>query len=194
MTWDSHTSRLINGIKYCCRAFNRSCKFLNIDTRKLLYNAVIASRFNYCDAIWDCCSVRNKQRLQTIQNKCARHILDRLPGTSAAPLLQELGWINLEKKRKLHKCVLLHRLLQNRGPNPLIDMLNPYMPTSTAGTRGAGNGNLFIPRYHTNYIRKSYFMDAALLWNTIPVDIKSTESSASFKEKMHIHLLNATPE
>ena len=194
LTWDMHTSNLINTLKYCFYSFSRSCKYLNYDTRIMLYNAVIASRLNYCDAIWDCCSVNSKHRLQTIQNRCARRILNCVPGTSSAPLLKELGWIRLDKKRKLHKCVYLHRLLQGKGPQPILDMLKPFANNTRIMTRGVNNQNLFIPRHHTNYVKKSYFNDTAVLWNSIPKEIKAAKSNKTFKERLYLHLLEASPQ
>ena len=194
LKWETHTRNLINGLKFCYRSFCRSCKMLNTDTRKMLYNAAIASRMNYCDAIWDACNSNTRSKLQTIQNRCARRILNRPPGTTAAPLIKELGWISLEKKRKLHKCVLLHKLLQGTGPSPLINMLEPYNNRTALNTRGTANNCLYIPSFKTNYIKKSFFMDSAKLWNSLPLDIKSTTNSSTFKEKLHAYFLNGTPD
>ena len=119
---------MINNLKYVYKGFSRSCNYLKTDTRKLLYNAAIASRLNYCDTIWDKCGTRNKKRLQSIQNRCARRIVDARPGTSARnildvnprtsakPLLRDLGWLNLENKRKLHKYVLMKKVMNDDGP------------------------------------------------------------------------------
>ena len=194
LSWDKHTTKVINSMKFCFRSFSRSCKMLNTDTRKLLYNAVIASRLNYCDAIWDSCTVGNKKKLQSIQNRCARRILNCIPGTSSAPLRKELGWLPLDKKRTLHKCVLLHRLMHNNGPKLLLEMLSQYKQDSGITTRRNSNGGLFIPRYNTNYMAKSFFVDTAKTWNSIPLSIKQTVNNTTFKEKLHIYFLNETLE
>ena len=172
------------------RGFSRSYRMLNTDTRKMLYNAIIASRLNYCDSIWDSCKMNNKNKIQTIQNRCARRILNCLPGTSAAPLLRELGWIDLDQKRKLHKCVFLHRLMKGSGPAPLISMLEPLLRDSSAGTRTVCNGGLFIPRYRTDYVGRSFFIETAKLWNKIPLEIKLIDNSKTFKERLHVLFLN----
>ena len=189
LSWDAHTSNLINSLKYTYRSFSRSCKLLTLDSRKLLYNAAIASKLNYCDTIWDTCSVGNVNRLQTIQNRCARVILGRPPGTSAAPLLQELGWLNLAYKRKLHKCVLLYKLLKGEGPQVLLEMLETIKNDATKVTRGTINQNLSLPTHKTNHVGRSFFCDAAKLWNSIPLTIKQTNSTATFKEKLNKHFL-----
>ena len=163
---------------------------LSEDSRKLLYNAAIASRLNYCDMVWHNCGAEYTNKLQTIQNKSARRILNKLPRTSAAPLLKELGRISLSDKRQLHKCVFLHRLLQGKGPTVLKDMLAPYKEAETRTTRGSTSNCLYIPGFKTDYIRKSYMYEAVKLWNSIPAELRNIKNSDSFKEKLHIYFFS----
>ena len=192
LTWDNHIKNLINNLKYCYRSFRRSCRFLSTDSRKMLYNAVIASRMNYCDMIWDKCSVSSRNKLQSIQNRCARTILGSRPGTSAPPLLQQLGWITLEDKRKIHKCVLMHRLLNGRGPKVLLDRLCNYINTRPTGipTRNTTSNSLVTVAHNTNYLAKSYFYDTMKIWNSLPTTLRQIENSTTFKDNLQKHLLH----
>ena len=193
LTWDTHTGKLIKGLRFCFRSFSRSCRMLTRDTRKLLYNSAIASRMNYCDTVWDCCSVNSRNKMQTIQNRCARRILNHLPGTTAPPLINELGWISLDRKRKMHKCVLLHRLINGRGPSTLIQKLTPFTEGNrTRTTRSVENGALFIPGYRTDYIKKSFFHDTVKEWNQLPLALKSVKNNSTFKEKLYLYYLGGT--
>ena len=147
---------------------------------------------NYCDMIWDKCrpSSSSRNKLQTIQNRCARTILGSRPGTSAPPLLRQLGWITLEDKRKLHKCVLMHRLLHGNGPKVLLDRLSRYINTNEIPTRSATSNNLVIVARNTNYLANSYFCDTVRIWNGLPTTLRQIESSTTFKENLQKHLLN----
>ena len=155
LSWETHTHGLINSLRYRFRSFNRSCRMLNTDSRKLLYNAVIASRLNYCDVIWDNCNQTSCNKLQTVQNRCARTILNATPGASSGPLLNELGWLNLKEKRKLHKCVLMHELLLNKGPPALCNELIPFKNRGTYSTRATTNNNGSV---HPKSTRESDFV------------------------------------
>ena len=190
LSWDSHTNKLIGSLRHCYRSFSRSCKWLTVDSRKLLYNAAIASRINYCDAIWDKCKQDTVKKLQTIQNRCARRILEASPGASAGPLLRELGWLTLQEKRKLHKCVLVHGLMQGKGPHALCSELDKLRTTSAIGTRATTGECLSLKSHRTNYVAKSFFYDAAKLWNKIPQSIRQTKNRSTFKEKLHHYFLN----
>ena len=190
LSWESHTSKLIGGLRHRYRSFSRSCKYLNKDSRKLLYNASIASRMNYCDIIWDICNKDSSNKLQSIQNRCARRISDSSPGTSALPLLRELGWLTLEEKRKLHKCVLMHRLLNGKGPVMLCEEISSWRNCGVKSTRGVTNDCLSLPYHRTDYITKSFNYDTAKIWNKIPWEIRKIENKFTFKEKLHNYFIN----
>ena len=139
LSWGNHTRKLIGTLRHCYRSFSRSCKILTTDTRKLLYNSAIASRLNYGDIIWDRCNIDSVNKLQTIQNRCARKINGTMPGSHAVPQIRQLGWLTLELKRRLHKCVMMHELLLGRGPDILIRELKPWTERHQRTTRGAAN-------------------------------------------------------
>ena len=145
---------------------------------------------NYCDVIWDNCKQDKTNKLQTIQNRCARKILEKMPGASAGPLLKELGWLTLKEKRGLHKCVMLHGLLQGKGPQTLCAEVDKWRNRGITVTRGVTNHSLSLPTHNTNYITKSFFYDTAKLWNKIPLSIRQIKNRTTFKEKLHSHLIN----
>ena len=192
LTWEAHTNKLIGNLRHRYRSFSRACKNLTVDTKKLLYNAAIASRLSYCDIIWDKCRINSANKLQTIQNRCARIIHAAQPGVSALPIIRELGWLTLAEKRKLHKCVLLHELLLGRGPQILLDELRPWTDRHSRDTRGTASENLNVIAHSTDYITKSFFYDTSKLWNTLPLQIRRTKNRTTFKEKLHKHFLTAT--
>ena len=160
-----------------------------ITTRKLVKLNSIASRLNYCNCIWDKCSVEFRKKLQTIQNRSARRILIQLPGVSAAPLMHKLGWIALARKRKLHKLVLLHRLLLGNGPRKLRSKLLQYKRKPAKSTRGVQNNNLYINSFRTDYIKKSFFYDAIKQWNSLPIKLKDIKSNRNFKDRLQAYFL-----
>ena len=67
-------------------------------------------------------------------------------------------------------------------------MLIPFLNSTHINTRGTSNQNLFIPACSTDYIRKSFFTDVAMMWNTIPKEIKNLKNSIRFKEKLQSFL------
>ena len=185
LKWDVHTSYLIKNLNYVYRGFSRSCRLLKEDTKKLLYNATVASRLNYSDAVWDICGARNKRRLQTIQNRCVRRITGSRPGTSAAPLIKSMGWLDLEAKRKLHKCVLLKKIVDENGPRALKELMTCFRTGGTVNTRLTAHGGYILPKFNTDYFRNSFFCDTIKIWNSLPAHLREIKNINTFKENLH---------
>ena len=94
-------------------------------------------------------------------------------------------------KRKLHKTVMLHRLLQGAGPEKLLERLQLFKNESSTSTRGAASNNLYITSFRTNYVKRSFFYDAVTTWNKLPSNLKEIKSNKNFKAKLQTHLLNS---
>ena len=125
-----------------------------------------------------------KQRVQVIQNEAARAILNKKPRTSAQPLLKELGWMNLEKKRSLHSEVLFHKIVNGVAPITLREKLRNFEPSDNADLRARRN-TFFIPSYRTNNMAKSFFVTTIKGWNRIPPDVRNTNQSTNFKARLN---------
>ena len=183
LKWDTHINEVIRGCKYHLRAFRRTASYLNIDERKLLYNACIASRLAYGDVIWKETTEALKNRLQVIQNDAARAIFSKKPRTSAKPLLKDLRWMTLYEKRKMHSEVLLHKIINGEAPRSLQNMLQTYKrPTNDDRQR---RNDLYIPAYRTNSMANSFFITTIKSWNKIPHDLKMTKKSQNFKARLN---------
>ena len=189
LTYESHLRELISNVKYRYRAFSRIARFLNEDTKLLLYNSVIACRLNYCDVVWNTGNKYMKDRLQTIQNRAARIILNSGPLENAEGLMDQLGWLNLQEKRLLHGLVLIHKLLHGKGPKTLTTEANNLMVSRDRVTRALINNNLEITYSRTNYGKKVFLNSLCKQWNRIPKLIRDVENSQSFKEKLYQHML-----
>ena len=176
------------------RGYSRSCKYLNQAGRKLLYNSAVASRVSYCDQVWDKCGSRNGKRLQTIQNRCVRRITGSRPGSNAAVQIKSLGWLNLETKRKLHKCVLLKKIINEGGPDALKDLMGCFGSSNGRSTRLTSHGGFTLPCIKTDYYRNSFLYDAVKTWNSLPAHLREINNITTFKENLHKYLAYDAPD
>ena len=46
--------------------------FIPSHTLKMLYNSIVAPHFDYCDIVWNTCAEIDKEKLQRLQNRCAK--------------------------------------------------------------------------------------------------------------------------
>ena len=190
LKWTKHIQQTVKNVKYQYRAFSRAIKYLDRDTRLMLYNSSLASRFNYADCVWSHCSKRDGGALQTVQNMAARRIMNAGPLESSQPILAELGLLTLEKKRLLRSLVLMFKLVNGQGPKELTDELAKYIrPTShVSGTRMGNISRYWIPYYNTDYKGTSFFIRMIKEWNRLPADLVNSASSDAFKRGAYLLL------
>ena len=188
LKWNDHVNGTIRRCKYQLRAFYRSMKFLDLNEKRLLYNSCLASRLSYADVIWSRCAMAKKKRLQTIQNMAARAILGTNKFEHAEPLIKELKWITLERKRQLHELVMFHKIYMNKGTNSQTDRLEKYKVQPRFNTRQVGTSHLTIPAFRTNYLKESFYIRNIRTWNNLPSELRSLTTTATFKARLHNHL------
>ena len=56
-----------------------------------MYIGIVEPHLNHCCSVWGSCGTTRLNKLQTLQNRAARIVTDSDFGTSAAPLIQDLG-------------------------------------------------------------------------------------------------------
>ncbi len=71
-----------------------------INTRKLVFNALVRPHLDYCSVVWHACSSKLKDRVESIQNYGMRVILGKPPRTPNSSLRTELGLTTLEQRRE----------------------------------------------------------------------------------------------
>ena len=78
--------------------------------RLLFYNSLVLSIFDYADLVWgDKDIVSLMKELQILQNKAAKLILDISLHFSSTDALRVLRWLNLEERRKCHRCIYAYK-------------------------------------------------------------------------------------
>ena len=64
----------------------------------------------------------NKLLLRCLQDKAAKSILDRPLHSSSTDALKFLRWLNLEERRKCHRCIYAYKCI-NGQPEHSLDIL-----------------------------------------------------------------------
>ena len=76
LSFDKHISHLCKRASRQTYALARICKYLNDGTRISLYHAFIASNFKYCDIAWHFCSAGNTYKLEKMNKRALRIVLN----------------------------------------------------------------------------------------------------------------------
>ena len=111
-----------------------------------------------------------------MQYKAALAITGAIQGTSRDNIYQELGLNSLKSRRSYKRVVCMFKLMNEKVPNYLINLIPKYEPTIR--TR-----NNSIPSYkcRTNCFKNSFIPSALNDWFNLDINIRNSESISLFK-------------
>ena len=102
LSWKGNTDEIRKKVSAGISAIRRIKPFVDQETLILIYNAIVRPYFDYCCEVWDVFSEGQSKRLQKLQNRAARIILNVSNDVEHTIALRTLGWEPLQTERKIH--------------------------------------------------------------------------------------------
>ena len=93
------------------------------------------------------------KRLQKLQNRDARIIMNMSNDTDHYVALQALGWKTLKVERRKAKAKMMYKLLNNMGPQSLTNLFT-YKGEMTSYNLRNISSTLCLPQRRTNNLKK----------------------------------------
>ena len=180
LSWNMHINKLIKKIASSIGAIKRVRPFVPFTTLQYIYNSLVQPHFNYCCVVWDNCNKTYADKLQKLQNRAARVLTSSSYDIAADFLLERLGWRKLDTQRKLEKAVMVYKSLNGLAPDYLRPMFIDRSSITNYSLRDT-EGKLAIPKPRTNYLKNSFGYSGAVLWNSLPTELRKTNNLSVFK-------------
>ena len=178
LTWKSNTENICKKVTSGIFALRSLKPFVDKDTLLSVYNSVVRPYFNYCSEVWDVFGEIQSTRLQKLQNRSARVIMNMGNDVESTVALNALGWEPLKAERK--KAKLMFKLLNGMGPKSLSNLFHYKNEFTDYELRGVSN-SLCLPQPHTNSMKKSFMYDGVTLWNSLPKELRDIKSLSCFQ-------------
>ena len=152
-------------IDYICKKLSqrigllRSIKhYLPFTERVLFYNAIIKPILMYGGSVWGSTSKDNIKRVFKLQKRAASVILDaKTKETRTVRLFEKLGWL------PFYQITRVSDISKRSSRHGNITLRCPKYSRETEGGR-------------------TFLISTIKLWNTLPVDIRSSNSIRAFKQ------------
>ena len=103
------------------RSIGRICKYLTNENLKLLVNALVISRLDYCNSILYGLPKRELDKLQRVQNTAAG-LIKQYDHIKPAPL-QKLHWLRVESRIIFKVILITFKILHGLSPAYLSSLL-----------------------------------------------------------------------
>ena len=170
----SHISAICSSCIYHIRDLRRIRRHLDLDSAKLLANALVSSRFDYCNSLLSGIAETDLTKLHRVLNRLARVVTKSPPSTRSVPLLRSLHWLPVKYRVHFKICLLTYKALHEEQPVYPRSLIAISLPSrSLRSNRGI---TLLVPRIRTNTSKRAFSSCAPSLWNNLPLSVRSATS------------------
>ena len=193
LKWDKHLSKLAKTLNFKVYTLSKLASFLPRNILVRIYMSVIQPSIDYAITIWGYTTLGNIDKIQRLQNLCARIILRRFDyvNVRGEDLVKEMNWLNVVARRNYFMILLMFKCIYDIAPPYLSDHIHVTNEIVLIGptTRGSSFNIYMDVIPSSEFLKKSLFVAGPILWNSLPVELKENNEIRSFKRLVKLYLL-----
>ena len=142
-------------------------------------------------SVWGTWSKQLKDMINCPQHRAARIVTGIFDFINfhGANLMENLGWHSFDNRRDYFTATMMLKCIYGLAPLRLINELIVISDAHSPNTRASSNGNILVPMPHVEQFRNSFKYRGAVLWNTLPRDIREAQNIDEFKYRHRKHYL-----
>ena len=181
LIWDSHYKYIVKKVSTHLWLLSQISSYLSVKDRLLFYNAYIRPHFYYCSVIWGSSTCSNTDKITKLQRRACKLTL-RNEYSNLEEAQNRLNMLSFSESVFLQKAKVMYKVSNNIAPEYLTDLfkMRESNSNSTLNLRSVSNKHFLIPKPKINLFKNSLSYSGALVWNSIPLDIKNSMTLDSF--------------
>ena len=168
MNMDQHITKLCQTINWQIRNLYRIRRYVDQETCANIVRAMLLSRLDYCNVLFKKDLVLD--RLQRLQNKCARLVFMPPRRAHISFLLKKLHWLRIKDRISFKTLLYVYKSLNGLCPRYIDACLTVKRPREGSVNTSTDHGlNLRVPRSNKYASDRAFSVAAPLKWNTNPI-------------------------
>ena len=193
LNFKSHVDSITRKCGYHIRNLYAIKRFITRDLLIILVKALIISRIDFCNALYVGQPKYLIDRLQTVQNRCARLVCGLPPRSPTSAVIRSLHWLSMELRIIYKICLIVFKTLYYGKPLYLREILN--IKPVKRGLRSGDSLTLLepLPVTGTSFIERAFQFSGPRLFNKLPPAVRGSPTVISFKNRLKTHLFTMMP-
>jgi len=191
LTFHKHVNLVSQSCYYHIKALRHIRHCLDIHTASLIAHALVSSRLDYANSILLGAPLYTINKLQHIQNTLARIVLQSNSHTHSEALLQQLHWLPVHSRIRFKLATITYKALSTNSPQYLASLIHYNQPARSL--RSSNQHYLFPTASKINFGSRSFRCSAPVVWNSIPLEIRSSPTIDSFKRNLKTYYFRHPP-
>ncbi len=179
LSFEKHISNVTKTAFFHLRNIAKLRNMLPVSDAEKLVHAFMTSRLDYCNALLGGCPASSINKLQVVQNAAARVLTRSRKYDHITPILQY----------QLQNIILAYKALNGLAPAYLTSLLSRYNPSRSL--RSQNSGLLVVPRIaKSTKGGRAFSYLAPKLWNSLPDNVRGSDTLSLFKSRLKTHLFS----
>jgi hypothetical protein len=155
----------------------------------MFYNGYILPIFDYCCTIWGKGNTKYVQKINKLQKRIAKLILNRPVKSHSSDLLKELHWLSFSDRCKYHTTLLVYKIFNNMAPIYMSELI-AFCQNDSYSLRSTSRKDLVLQtKPRTNLYKDSFSYYSFKVWNDISMELRLLKIQ-SFKRNYKNYLYN----
>ena len=188
LNWKNHIEYTCKKLSKCIGILLKARKKLQKSSLISLYYSFAFPYFIYCNHVWGSTYQTNLNNVVLVQKKLIRIITCSPFRAHTEPLMMANRSMPLSNINMYMTCIFVHQCLNGCVPDIFNDFYTRNRNVHGHNTRQASD--LHVPYGRLDIRQNSMKIHGANMWNSIPENIKISESIIVFKQRLRNFLLD----
>ena len=179
LRWNEHIDTITKKANATRAFIQRNLQHCPRSTKATCYTTLVRPLVEYACTVWDPHTANNIQKLEAVQPRSARFVMNIYSQTSSVTsMLDTLQWSSLEERRARCKAVMMYRIVHGLVAVPPSE-LQPTMSAARGHTH-----RFMVPYARTQIYKQSFFPDGIRIWNSLPQRAVDSTSLDLFRQEV----------
>lgn len=190
LTWTDHIKHLTKKIASSIWLLSKIKKFLSQAHRVQFYKSYIQPHIDFCNIVWGSSSESNKLKILKLQKRACRIILDYNVDDSS-DAMKSLKIMSIYDRLYLRKAKFMFKVYNNAAPGYISENFTLRNDVNTSIRLRSSSAGCFIPpKPRTEYFKQSLRYSGCLVWNSLPIEVKTAQTIDTFHNRCLKWLVN----
>lgn len=179
---DKNTNNLCKELGQKMSVLGRLRRELNKGQKAFLYKSIIEPHFTYCASVLSLSSRTDEDRLQKLQNKCSRNILDVNKYSSSTQMLEVMNRLSVNQMIIFRTLIFIRKIINGHVPKYLTEKIKFNRDTHSRLLRNSNEIELVRAIKECN--PNSLFFGGIQLYNSLANEIKIGNVDVAFERRL----------
>ncbi len=183
LNWNHHIKVIGKKLAQRTGILHRIRPFITAGAANTMCKALILPVMDYGNVIWSQTSAGNLLRLQRLQNRAGRIVLQCPKRTHICDVHERLQWNYCQTRSNINRCLMVAKCLMGCVPRYLDSIFKFVNDTHGRQTRAAETRTLRVPFPRNNSLKRTFRYAGAVSWNGLPQDLRMIKDYTDFKKR-----------